>query len=82
MLLLFYFKLQFKILCQLKKSNSEEIYSFTVPFSEYKGKFADDQMSMKVESVVTLQGNDDRFTQTMEFQITNQQDAVTVSVSS
>jgi hypothetical protein len=38
-------------------------------------------MSMKVESVVTLQGNDELLTQTMEFQMTNHHDAVTVSVN-
>lgn len=52
-----------------------------IPFEEYQHQFADDQMAMKVETVIKDLDNQKTYSDFLEFQMTNKNDAVKIEVS-
>ncbi len=63
-------------------SFSDKIFSFTVAYDEYGSVFADDQMSMKVETVVKVHESQKSYSDFKEFQVFNDENAVSVKVRS
>lgn len=59
-------------------ANSDRTFSFTVPFETYKSKFADDHMSMRVDSVVTVDKSSKVFSDFAEFKMTNDENTVSI----
>ena len=64
-----------------KKKRSGESFKVDVPFAMYNDKIADDQMSMKITSVVRINKTQKSFCDTLDFQMTNPS-CVEIEVSS
>ena len=63
------------------KNRSGESFKVDVPFAMYNDKIADDQMSMKITSVVRINKTQKSFCDTLDFQMTNPS-CVEIEVSS
>ena len=57
------------------------IFSFTVAFSDYQKYFADEQMSMRVDTIVKVAESGKSFSDFLEFQFFNSNSSVEINVS-
>ena len=69
-----------KITQLLHFSFLEKMFTFTVPFEEYKQRYADDHMAMKVDTVVKVQETNKTYCDDLSFQLVNQENSVKVEV--
>ena len=68
----YFFKYKFEITKQTTiRAISGESFKVDVPFAMYNDKIADDQMSMKITSVVRINKTQKSFCDTLDFQMTN-----------
>ena len=68
----YFFKYKSEITKQTTiRAISGESFKVDVPFAMYNDKIADDQMSMKITSVVRINKTQKSFCDTLDFQMTN-----------